>query len=181
MGTSDDIRNALKKVTADWTRQKKAEEREPHMRSYRSYRLTREDRGIFIKEAAEEVMEEAYMAASANDTLPATARQVMYAARPKIQELTGRNLDDAYFTQTLLPDYIRDRTAAWLGARKWRLLHLIGGWYIWISFAVAVGKRVPIDRFYWPMAALVLAAAVVRLIAMAGRRRRRTGMAVTAP
>jgi hypothetical protein len=113
MGTSDDIRNALKKVTADWTRQKKAEEREPHMRSYRGYRLTKEDRGIFIKEAAEEVMEEAYMAASANDTLPATARQVMYAARPKIQELTGRNLDDAYFTQTLLPDYIRDHNLDW--------------------------------------------------------------------
>ena len=55
-----------------------------------------------------------------------------------------------------------DRTAAWLGPRKWRLLHLIGGWYIWISFAVAVGKRVPLDAFYWPMAVLVLAIAVVR-------------------
>ena len=48
-----------------------------------------------------------------------------------------------------------DRTAAWLGPRRWRLLHLIGGWYIWISFAVAVGKRVPLDSFYWPMAILV--------------------------
>ena len=66
-----------------------------------------------------------------------------------------------------------DRTTAWLGPRKWRVLHLIGGWYIWISFAVAVGKRVPLDRFYWPMAALVLAAAAVRLIAMARRNRRR--------
>ena len=65
-----------------------------------------------------------------------------------------------------------DRTAAWLGPRKWRLLHLIGGWYIWISFAVAVGKRVPLDRFYWPMAVLVLAAAIVRLIAMFRRNRR---------
>ena len=37
-----------------------------------------------------------------------------------------------------------DRTAAWLGARKWRLLHLVGGWYIWISFAVAIGKRLPL-------------------------------------
>jgi DMSO/TMAO reductase YedYZ heme-binding membrane subunit len=64
-----------------------------------------------------------------------------------------------------------DRTAAWLGPRKWRLLHLIGGWYIWISFAVAIGKRVPLDRFYWPMAALVLAAAIVRLIAMFRRNR----------
>ena len=65
-----------------------------------------------------------------------------------------------------------DRTAAWLGPRKWRLLHLVGGWYIWISFAVAVGKRVPLDSFYWPMAALVLAAAIVRLLAMHQRSRR---------
>lgn len=65
-----------------------------------------------------------------------------------------------------------DRTAAWLGPRNWRLLHLIGGWYIWISFAVAVGKRVPFDSFYWPVAVLVLAIAVVRLVAMSRRGRR---------
>ena len=65
-----------------------------------------------------------------------------------------------------------DRTAAWLGQRRWRLLHLVGGWYIWISFAIAVGKRVPLDRFYWPMVALVLAAAAVRLIAMMRRGRK---------
>ena len=66
-----------------------------------------------------------------------------------------------------------DRTAAWLGPRKWRLLHLVGGWYVWLSFATAVGKRVPLDPFYWPMAALVLAIAAVRLIAMVQRGRRR--------
>jgi hypothetical protein len=113
MGSSDDIKNAFKKVTADWTRQKKAEEREPQMRAYRGYRLAREGRNIFIKEAAAEVMEAAYMAASTNDTLPATARQVMYAARRKIQAMTGRNLDDAYFTQTLLPDYIAKHGLDW--------------------------------------------------------------------
>jgi methionine sulfoxide reductase heme-binding subunit len=69
-----------------------------------------------------------------------------------------------------------DRTAAWLGPRKWRQLHLLGGWYIWISFAVAIGKRVPIDRFYWPMAALVLAAGIVRLVAMWRRNRRRAAL-----
>jgi hypothetical protein len=66
-----------------------------------------------------------------------------------------------------------DRSAAWLGPPKWRLLHLVGGWYIWISFAVAIGKRVPLDRFYWPMAALILAAGLVRLAAMWRRNRRR--------
>jgi DMSO/TMAO reductase YedYZ heme-binding membrane subunit len=65
-----------------------------------------------------------------------------------------------------------DRTAAWLGARKWRLLHLIGGWYIWISFAVAVGKRLPQGPIYWAMAAVVLFAGIVRLIAMSRRNRR---------
>ena len=70
-----------------------------------------------------------------------------------------------------------DRTAAWLGPRKWRLLHLVGGWYIWISFAVAIGKRIPLDRFYWPMAALILAAGIVRLAAMWRRNRRRVAPA----
>jgi len=69
-----------------------------------------------------------------------------------------------------------DRTAAWLGPRKWRLLHLLGGWYIWISFAIAIGKRVPLDRFYWPMAALVLAAGIVRLVAMWRRNRRHAAL-----
>jgi hypothetical protein len=37
----------------------------------------------------------------------------MYAARPHIQEATSKPLDDDYFTQTLLPDYIRDRGVDW--------------------------------------------------------------------
>jgi len=62
-----------------------------------------------------------------------------------------------------------DRSAAWLGPRKWRLLHLVGGWYIWISFAVAVGKRLPQVQIYWAMMALVLAVGILRLIAMSRR------------
>ncbi|HEY2874157.1 MAG TPA: hypothetical protein VGJ56_19685 [Reyranella sp.] len=64
-----------------------------------------------------------------------------------------------------------DRTAAWLGARRWRLLHLVGGWYVWVSFAVAVGKRVPQGPIYWVMTALVIAVAVARLVAMSRRSR----------
>jgi hypothetical protein len=64
-----------------------------------------------------------------------------------------------------------DRTAAWLGPRRWRLLHLVGGWYIWITFAVSVGKRLPQGPIYWAMMVLVLAIAIVRLIAMARRSR----------
>jgi len=67
-----------------------------------------------------------------------------------------------------------DRAVAWLGIRNWRLLHLIGGWYIWISFAVAIGKRLPQGTIYWAMMALLLASGLVRLIAMAPRNRRRS-------
>ena len=53
------------------------------------------------------------MAASADGTLPANARQIMYAARPKIQAATGELLNDGYFTQTLLPDYIFEYGVDW--------------------------------------------------------------------
>ena len=54
-------------------------------------------------------MEAAYLKASAGGRLPANARQIMYAARPYILEQTGQNkLNDAYFTQTLLPGFMEE-------------------------------------------------------------------------
>ena len=73
--------------------------------------------GMSIKNAAWEVMADAYSTASGGRRLPANARQIMYAARKHILELTGRRkLDDRYFTQTLLPDYVEQHsevTSAW--------------------------------------------------------------------
>jgi hypothetical protein len=62
------------------------------------------------------MMPQAYLKASSNGSLPAHARQIMYAARAEIQRLAGRVLDDQYFTQQLLPDYMNehpDATAQW--------------------------------------------------------------------
>ena len=57
--------------------------------------------------AAGELMEEAYLWASDNGTLPAQARQIMYRARPQMLILTERTeISDHYFTQTLLPDFV---------------------------------------------------------------------------
>ena len=74
-------------------------------------------KGASIKDAAYEIMEEAYLKASAGGTLPANARQIMYAARPHILERTGTDkLGDAYFTQALLPAFMEenpDITADW--------------------------------------------------------------------
>jgi hypothetical protein len=71
------------------------------------------ERGVSFKDAAAEIMEQAYLTVSDNNTLPANARQIMYAARPHIQAQTGKQLNDAYFTQVLLPDYIAENDVDW--------------------------------------------------------------------
>jgi hypothetical protein len=120
MSDADDIIDLITKGTAKWTKQKKAEERHSSARRMRGYRM-RSEREMHLTEAltwiveggGKTVMELAYLKASANGTLPANARQVMYAARPMLQELTNKPLADQYFTQTLLPNYIRDFDLDW--------------------------------------------------------------------
>jgi hypothetical protein len=74
-------------------------------------------KGVSIAEAAYTIMEQAYLRASANGTLPANARQIMYSARGYILAQTGLpKLNDHYFTQTLLPNYVNEnprQTADW--------------------------------------------------------------------
>jgi hypothetical protein len=103
------IDSLLTAVTSRWTKQRKAEERDRSARVRRMDVLTRRSRPMNIIDAAYSVMEEAYEKASAGGTLPANARQVMYAARPKILALTGKEtFSDAYFTQTILPNYVHE-------------------------------------------------------------------------
>ena len=105
--------DAVETATRKWTRQKKSEERHPGMVRYRASRMTREPRTT-QKEAAWKMMEEAYLAASGNDTLPAMARQIFYQARPKIMAMTDdKELAYGYFSQTLLPDYIEEHGVDW--------------------------------------------------------------------
>ena len=104
---ANDIIGLVREGTKKWTRTRKAEERHPASRSYRASRMTRE-RGVSFKEAAAEIMETAYMQVSGGGTLPANARQIMYAARGHIQKVTGRQLESNYFTQVLLPDYMEE-------------------------------------------------------------------------
>jgi hypothetical protein len=109
-----DIIGIVKEGTKKWTRAVQMEERDPVSRRYRFARMTRE-RSIKFKEAAEEIMEEAYNKASGNGRYTALARQIMYAARPHIQRKTGKPLQSAYFTQHLLPNYIEE-----YGCDHWR-------------------------------------------------------------
>jgi len=109
---ADDIISGLQTVTKQWAAQRKREERQSSARAYRAQRLMRSYRET-IKDVAFEIMEKAYMKASNSDRLPANARQIMYAARPEIQQRTDRQLDDQYFTQTLLPDYMEECGVDW--------------------------------------------------------------------
>jgi DNA topoisomerase 6 subunit A-like protein len=104
------IIGALQGITKKWAKQRKSEERSASAEANREYAMTRRYH-VSLKEAAWDVMEEAYLKASGGGSLPAHARQIMYAARPRIQELADRMPGsgfDKYFTQTLLPDYMEE-------------------------------------------------------------------------
>ena len=109
---ANDIIGIIREGTKKWTKVRKTEERSPASRRYRYSRMTRE-RGISLKEAAAEILPQAYAKVSGNGELPANARQLMYAARPFIQEMTGQELNANYFTQTLLPDYLEATGVTW--------------------------------------------------------------------
>ena len=113
---SETIISAVTSVTAKWCKQRKAEERNRQGVYRRRDAMTRSYRKT-IKDAAWEVMEEAYAKASSDGRFPAHARQIMYAARPRILELADNchTLDSGYFTQQLLPEYMDEHpeTASW--------------------------------------------------------------------
>ena len=102
----------IKKCTEKWHKQNEREIRDASAQSRRRETFVR-PRRITIQEAAWKVMETAYAKASADGTLPVRPRQIMYAARGYIQERTGRKLDDRYFTQTFLPDYVAQQGVDW--------------------------------------------------------------------
>jgi hypothetical protein len=109
------IISAVEGVTKKWCQQRKAEERESSRRFRRREAMVR-SRRVTIRDAAFAVMEASYLAASTDGKYPAHARQIFYRARGPVQERTSRTLDEQYFTQTLLPDYLVENpetTAAW--------------------------------------------------------------------
>jgi hypothetical protein len=103
--------SGIQSVTKEWTKQRKAEIRDGNARLRRTTMW--KPRRISIKEACWQYMEQAYLRASGGGGYPATARQVMYAIRRLVQEMTGQRLDDQYFTQTLLPDYMAETGVNW--------------------------------------------------------------------
>jgi hypothetical protein len=120
MTIGEAIQIAVTAVAKDWTtvQRKTLRDRARGLRA-----LERWEKGQHkhdsIKDLAYRFMAEAYAKASGGGTYSATARQVMYAARPLILAATDRPLGkefDVYFTQQLLPGFqvaYPERTATW--------------------------------------------------------------------
>ncbi len=107
-GLRSALETSVKSVTKDWTKAKRHADKRDRLHERQLDRLARYSRRPSIKDAAYEVMRDAYQKASANNTLPANARQIMYAARPLVLERTSGECwkDSSYFIQHLLPDFM---------------------------------------------------------------------------
>ena len=60
-----------------------------------------------------------------------------------------------------------DRTAQAIGPRAWRMLHLIGGYYLLFQFTVSFGKRIPDMPLYALFLIPLVAVFALRMISMA--------------
>jgi DMSO/TMAO reductase YedYZ heme-binding membrane subunit len=55
-----------------------------------------------------------------------------------------------------------DRAVRWLGARRWKILHTLGLYYLWSIFAVTYLGRLKESPRYWPWVILVWGGMVFR-------------------
>jgi sulfoxide reductase heme-binding subunit YedZ len=69
----------------------------------------------------------------------------------------------AYLFILLMSATSFDRTAAWIGPRAWKILHTGGVYYIWISFMIAYGKRIPQSLWYIAPLIVLTCALTLRL------------------
>lgn len=111
LSLTDALSTMVPDVTRDWTRAKQQTDRQQrvHQRDLERLRRGRFTK-LSVKAAAEQVMPESYALASDHGRLPANARQVMYAARPRVLALCDGRIwkNDSYFTQQLLPNYLAE-------------------------------------------------------------------------
>ncbi len=63
-----------------------------------------------------------------------------------------------------------DRTAAAIGPRAFRILHLSCGYYLWFQFMVSFGKRIPDMPLYALFLVPLLIVMALRMIAMSSAR-----------
>ena len=101
--SADDIFAITQKVTKEWTKQRKAEERGRRSRASRVYVYS--DRVTFT-EVMNEILPDAYAHASGGGSYSVAKRQLYYACREEFKNKTGRELEYGYFAGTLLAQFL---------------------------------------------------------------------------
>jgi hypothetical protein len=174
------LATGIEAVTKHWKKLKRDADREDRVRAREVQHWLKMQRrqSLSVTAAAYQVMQAAYLKASAQGRLPANARQIMYAARPLVQELTGGKSwkKSSTFTQQLLPHFMRDQpelTATWdvvfddrghlvephtehrIGLGTLALRHYSGdalGWARWTRTEPALERKAPAalpERWGW--------------------------------
>jgi hypothetical protein len=109
----DDFLGVIKSVTKEWTKQRRAEERNQRSRYSRFYVYS--DRVNFT-DIADEVLPAAYAFASGDGRYTVSKRQLYYACREQFKNRTHRELEYGYFSGTLLVQYMNrhPETEQWM-------------------------------------------------------------------
>jgi hypothetical protein len=110
---ADDILAVTKNVTKEWTKQRKAEERNSRARYSRQYIYS--DRVNFT-DVADDILPPGYAHASGDGRYTVDKRQFYYCVRDEFLEETGQEITADYFSQNLLVKYMNQhpqKTAAW--------------------------------------------------------------------
>src|SRR3954468_20791160 len=94
-----DILGVVGKLTKEWTKQRKAEDRRSRSSDSRAYIYS--DRVNFT-DVADEIPPGAYQIASGNDRYTVSKRHLYYAVREQFKAKTSRELRLKYFAGTLL-------------------------------------------------------------------------------
>ncbi len=83
--------------------------------------------------------------------------------------LVGGGIGYAFVAAMALTSF--DRTARWMGPRRWKLLHTVGGHYLWLIFLLQYVALTAKSLVYAPFAMLVVAAMGLRVLAWLNGRR----------
>jgi DMSO/TMAO reductase YedYZ heme-binding membrane subunit len=92
---------------------------------------------------------------------------ISYAAATSIASYIFGGIGYAFIVAMAATSF--DRTAAAIGPRAWRRLHLVGGYYLLFQFMVSFGKRIPDMPLYALFLIPLIAVFALRMIAMAPR------------
>ncbi len=83
--------------------------------------------------------------------------------------LVGGGVGYAFVAAMALTSF--DRTARWMGPRRWKLLHTVGSHYLWLIFLLQYVALTTKSLAYTPFAMVVVAAMGLRVLAWLNDRR----------